>query len=300
MNVYPFIEAVRAERGNVGRACAMLKVSRAAYYDWARQIPSARRRSDAAVLAKIKAIHAASRGAYGSPRVWAQLRNDGQACGRKRVARLMRHSGIVGRCKRRFKRTTIADPRAATTAVDLVKRSFGPGAIEIDRVWCSDVTYIRTHEGWLYLATVIDVACRRVVGWAMAGHMRAELACDALRMAIDHRRPAPGLIFHSDRGAQYTATVFGDLLDANGIRQSLSRPGQCWDNAVAESFFATLKTELIYLHPWPARAQARNAIFEFIEVFYNRFRLHSALGYLSPEDYARRRARLDTITTEAA
>ena len=300
MNVYPFIEAERAERRNAQRACAMLEVSRAAYYDWAKQIPSSRQCSNEALLAKIKDIHTASRSTYGSPRVHAQLRNDGQACGRKRVAWLMRHNGIVGRCKRRFRRTTIADPDAATAAVDLVKRSFGPGAIEIDRLWCSDVTYIRTWEGWLYLATVIDLASRRVVGWAMAGHMRAELACDALRMAIHHRRPAPGLILHSDRGSQYTSTMFGDLLDANGIRRSLSRPGQCWDNAVAESFFATLKTELVHLIAWPTRAQARNAIFEFIEVFYNRLRLHSALGYLSPEDYERRRARLDASTKEAA
>ena len=233
MNVYPFIEAERAELGNVQRACAMLEVSRAAYYDWARQIPSARQCSDAALLAKIKAIHTASRSTYGSPRVHAQPRNDGQACGRKRVVRLMRHNGIAGRCKRRFRRTTIADPGAATTAVDLVKRSFGPGAIEIDRLWCSDLTYIRTWEGWLYLATVIDLASRRVVGWAMAGHMRAELPCDALRMAIHHRRPAPGLILHSDRGAQYTSGEFIKLPKANGIRPSLSRPGQCWDNAVA-------------------------------------------------------------------
>jgi len=300
VNVYPFIKAERAELRNVRRTCAMLEVSRAAYYEWAKQIPSARRRSDAALLTRVKDIHTASRGTYGSPRVHAQLRHDGQACGRKRVARLMRHNGIVGRCQRRCQRTTIADPATATTAVDLVKRNFGPSAIEIDRLWCSDVTYIRTWEGWLYLATVIDVASRRVVGWAMADHMRTELVGDALRMAIDHRRPAPGLIFHSDRGSQFTSTGFGDLLNANGIRQSLSRPGQCWDNAVAESFFATLKTELVYLHAWPTRAQARSAIFEFIEVFYNRFRLHSALGYLSPVDYVRRRKRLDAITAEAA
>ena len=173
MNVYPFIEAERAELGNVQRACAMLEVSRAAYYDWARQIPSARQCSDAALLAKIKAIHTASRSTYGSPRVHAQLRNDGQACGRKRVVRLMRHNGIAGRCKRRFRRTTIADPGAATTAVDLVKRSFGPGAIEIDRLWCSDLTYIRTWEGWLYLAIVLDLFSRRIVGWAPDSQKRS-------------------------------------------------------------------------------------------------------------------------------
>ena len=170
MNVYPFIEAERVERSNARRACVMLEVSRAAYYGWARQIPSARQSSDEALLAKIKDIHTASRGTYGSPRVHAQLRNDGQACGRKRVARRMRHNSIVGRCKRRFRRTTIADPDAATTAVDLVKRSFVPDANEIDRLWCSDVTYIRTWEGWLYLATVIDVASRRVVGWPWRPH----------------------------------------------------------------------------------------------------------------------------------
>ncbi len=300
MNVYPFIEAERAERRNVVRACAMLKVSRTAYYDWSRHIPSGHERRDDELLGKITEIHETSRGTYGSPRVHAKLRARGEPCGRKRVARLMRHHGIVGRCKRRHRRTTIADPEAATTAVDLVKRVFGPGTIEIDTLWCSDITYIRTWEGWLYLATVIDVASRRVVGWAMADHMRTELVAGALRMAIDHRAPSAGLIFHSDRGCQYTSGEFGALLDGNGIRQSLSRPGQCWDNAVAESFFATLKTELVHLHAWPTRAGARNAIFEFIEVFYNRQRLHSALGYQSPDDYERRRARLDATTEEAA
>jgi transposase InsO family protein len=300
VNIYPFIEAEKAERRNVTRACAMLEVSRTAYYDWSRHIPSAREHRDTELLTKITEIHETSRGTYGSPRVHAQLRAGGQACGRKRVARLMRHHGIVGRCKRRFRRTTIADPEADTTAVDLVNRAFGPGTIEIDTLWCSDITYIRTWEGWLYLASVIDVASRRVVGWAMADHMRTELIADALRMATDHRRPSAGLIFHSDRGCQYTSGEFGALLDDNGIRQSLSRPGQCWDNAVPESFFATLKTELVHLHALPTRAGARNAIFEFIEVFYNRQRLHSALGYLSPDDYERRRARLDATTEEAA
>ncbi len=296
MNVYPFIEAEKAERRNVTRACAMLEVSRTAYYDWSRHIPSTRERRDDELLTKITEIHETSRGTYGSPRVHAKLRGDGEPCGRKRVARLMRRHG----CKRRFRRTTIADPEAAMTAVDLVKRVFGPGTIEMDTLWCSDITYIRTWEGWLYLAAVIDVASRRVVGWAMADHMRTELVASALRMAIDRRAPSPGLIFHSDRGCQYTSGEFGALLEGSGIRQSLSRPGQCWDNAVAESFFATLKTELVHLHVWPTRAGARNAIFEFIEVFYNRQRLHSALGYQSPYDYERRRARLDATTEKAA
>ncbi|MGH2701101.1 MAG: IS3 family transposase [Actinomycetota bacterium] len=245
-------------------------------------------------------MHDTSNKTYGSPRVHAQLRSDGHECGKNRVARLMQAHGLVGKAPRRFKRTTFADKDARSTAVDLVKRIFGPGSIEIDTLWCSDITYIRTWEGWLYLATVIDVASRRVVGWAMADHMRTELVTDAVKMAIDKRRPAKGLIFHSDRGCQFTSAEFGALLDANGIRQSLSRPGQCWDNAVAESFFATLKTELVYLHAWPTRVRARSAIFEYIEAWYNARRLHSSLHFLSPMDYERRRVRFNAETEEAA
>ncbi len=173
--------------------------------------------------------------------------------------------------------------------MDLVKRSFGPGTVEVDRIYVSDITYVWTWEGWLYLATVIDLASRRVVGWAMAEHMRAELVCDALRMAVEARQPAPGLIFHSDRGTQYTATAFTGLLANHEMLQSLSRPGQCWDNAVAESFFASLKTELVDRRSWATRGQARRAIFEYIEVFYNRRRLHSSLGYFTPAEYEARR-----------
>jgi putative transposase len=195
----------------------------------------------------------------------------------------MRTEGLVGRCKRRFTKTTFPDPEAA--AVDLVKRAFGPGTVELDRVYVGDITYIRTWEGWLYLATVIDLTSRRVVGWSMADHLRAELVCNALTMAIESRRPDPGLVFHSDRGTQYTSTECRQLLDANGIVQSLSRPRQCWDNAVAESWFATLKLELIDRQPWPTKACARRGVFEFIERFYNRVRLHSSLGYCSPAEY---------------
>ncbi len=283
MNVYPFIEAEQAGQRNVAKACALLQVSRSAYYDWSSHGPSPRQRADDALAERIKAIHETSRGTYGWPRVQRVLRRDGVAVSGKRVARIMRQHAVVGRCRRRFTTTTISDPHAA--AVDLVKRVFGPGTVEVDRVYVGDITYIRTWEGWLYLATVIDLASRRVVGWAMADHMRAELVCDALTMAIHTRRPAPGLIFHSDRGTQYTAAEYRQLLDAHGIIQSFSRPRQCWDNAVAESFFATLKTELIHRHPWTTRAQVRRAVFDFVEVFYNRQRLHSSLGYLSPADY---------------
>ena len=189
--------------------CAAREVSRAAFYEWLRRIPSARQRADDKLIAKIVSIHNDSKATYGSPRVHGQLRADGETCGANRVARLMQVNGIVGRAKRRFKRTTIPGPSA--TAVDLVKRVFGPGTIEVNRLWCSDISFIRTWEGWLYVATVIDVASRRVVGWAMADHMRTELVADALQMALDHRRPGSGLIFHSDRGCQYTSSEFTDL-----------------------------------------------------------------------------------------
>jgi len=300
VNVYPFIEAERAERRNVKRACALLEVSRAAFYQWARHLASVRQRSDQGLVEKIKVIYGDSKGTYGSPRVHAQLRADGETCGGNRVARLMQQEGLVGRFKRRFRRTTLPNPDAMTTAVDLVRRVFGPDTTELNRLWCSDITYIRTWEGWLYLATVIDVASRRVVGWAMGDHMRASLVCDALSMAVAHRRPKPGLILHSDRGSQYTSEQFVSLLDRNVIRQSLSRPGQCWDNAVAESFFASLKCELVYQNTWPTRARARSAIFEFIEGWYNRRRLHSSLGYISPVDYEGTRTPLVIKAEEAA
>jgi putative transposase len=250
-------------------------------------VPSERTTKDRALTPRITEIHKESRGTYGAPRVHAALARAGVATSTKRVARLMREQGLYGRRRRRFKRTTIADSSAAAAA-DLLKRAFGPGTTMIDRAWCSDITYVRTWEGWLYVCAILDVGSRRVVGWAMADHMRAELVCDALRMAVTARRPLPGLIFHADRGAQYTSGDFRDLLGGHGMRQSLSAPGQCWDNAVAESFWSTLKEELIYRHPWPTRARARQAIFEFIEVFYNRQRLHSALGYLSPAEYEAR------------
>ncbi len=283
MSVFPFIEAEKCQHRNVAKACALLEVSRSAYYDWSRHVPSARAVADDELGERIEAIHTASRGTYGWPRVQRALRRDGVHASGKRVARLMRQRGLVGRCRRRWTKTTISDP--ATTAVDRLKRAFGPGTVEVDRVYVGDITYIWTWEGWAYLATVIDLASRRVVGWALADHMRAELVGDALRMAVGARRPGPGLIFHSDRGTQYTSTEFTDLLAAHGMVQSLSRPRQCWDNAVAESFFATVKTELIDRQSWATRAQVRRALFDFVEVFYNRQRLHSSLGYLTPAEY---------------
>lgn len=290
MSLYPFIEAEEEEQRPVAPACRLLEVSRSAYYQWAAHVLSRRQASDAELTTFIEKIHAGSRGTYGAPRVHAELAEQGICCGRKRVARLMRRAGLVGVSPRRYKATTIADPDA-DPIVDLVKRAFGPDTVEIDTLWCGDITYIRTWEGWLYLATVIDVGSRAVVGWSMADHMRAELVCDALGMAIERRRPG-ALIFHSDRGCQYTSGEFASLCEAHSITQSMSRPGQCWDNAVAEAFFAALKNELIYRDVWATRAQARRAIFEYIEVFYNRQRRHSSLGYRSPAHYeAARRTR---------
>jgi putative transposase len=282
---YRFIAAEKLAARAVSPACAALEVSRSAYYQWSRQEPSPRAQEDATLGERIARIHAESRGTYGSPRVQRQLSREGTRCGRKRVARLMASCGLAGRLKRRFKVTTIADPGAEVLAPDRLQRAFQPDGRTLNRAWVGDISYLRTREGWCYLATVIDLASRRVVGFALAEHMRTSLVCEALDMALRARRPAPGLIFHSDRGSQYTSHEFRDLLGANAVVQSLSRPRQCWDNAVAESFFATLKTELLYRQSWETQAAVRSAVFEYIEAFYNRRRLHSSLGYRSPAEY---------------
>lgn len=289
MSAYPFIEAEKVAERNVSKACALLKVSRSAFSGWQRHIPSARALSDATLGDAIVEIHQSSRHTYGAPRITAALRRRGIRVGRKRVARLMSGRGLVGRSKRRPKKTTIPDPAAQVRALDRLGRAFAPSSCALDAVYVGDITYVRTHEGWLYLATAIDLASRRVVGFAMADHMRASLVCDALAMALERRHPAAGLVFHSDRGSQYTSREFRALLEAHGALQSLSRPRQCWDNAVAESFFATLKEELVHRQTLPTRAAARRAIFEFIEVFYNRSRLHSTLNYRTPAEYEKER-----------
>jgi transposase InsO family protein len=232
VSVYPFIEAEHAEQdGNVAMACRLLEVSRAAYYTWSKHIPSERQLSDEALAERISEIHARSRGTYGAPRIARMLRREGVCVSKKRVARLMAELGLAGRCKRRYKRTTIPDP-AAQAAADLIKRVFGPGTVELDRVYVGDITYLRTWEGWAYLATVIDLASRRVVGWSIADHMETSLVSDALTMAIQARRPEPGFVFHSDRGSQYTSDEFRQLLAAHQGVQSLSRKGQCWDKGM--------------------------------------------------------------------
>jgi putative transposase len=277
---YRFIEVEKVNHA-VRTLCRVLQVSRTAYYQWSLEPLSARARADIVLTERIAAIHARSRQTYGAPRVHAELHICGDLHGRKRVARLMRSAGLAGRIPRRYRRTTIGDP--FTVLPDLVQRDFTP--THPDQLWVGDITYIRTWEGWLYLATVLDCFSRRVVGWAMADHLRTELPLRALYMALARRTPTDTLIHHTDRGCQYTSEAYTNVLESRSIRSSLSRPGNCWDNAVAESFFSTLKLDLLYRHSWPTRAAARSAIFEYIEAFYNRERRHSTLGNLSPADY---------------
>jgi putative transposase len=279
---FRFIRAQKAAYP-IALLCRVLEVSRAGYYAWARRRLSGRARRDAELTEQIEQIHSHSRATYGAPRIHADLAAGGIRVGRKRVARLMRAAGLVGcRRGRRTVRTTVADP-AATAAPNVVARHFH--AVAPDRLWVGDITYVPTDEGWLYAAVLLDACSRRVVGWAIADHLRTDLALDALTMALTRRRPAAGeggLVHHTDRGCQYTAGRYRAVLTAHGVSCSMSRAGNCLDNAMAESFFATLKGELIDRQRWPTRAAARRAIFEWIEVFYNRQRRHSALGYLSP------------------
>jgi transposase InsO family protein len=283
VSCYPFIEAERAQPRNVKRACELMKVSRSAYYAARGCRPSPRAAQDAELAARVTVVHAESKGRYGSPRVHAQLRAQGLRHSRKRVARLMRAQGLQGRAAKRWKKTTIADPAAAARA-DRIRRDFTADASKLNTRWCGDITYIATWEGWLYLATVIDIASRRVVGFALADHLRTELIAGALSNAVAARDPEPGVIFHSDRGCQYTSAAYAALAEENEVTLSVGRTGQCWDNALAESFFSSLKGELIDDRAWPTRAGARRAVVEYI-AWYNGTRLHSSLGYQSPADY---------------
>lgn len=283
MNLYPFIEAEKRQRRNVSRACALLKVSRAAYYAARGGKPSPRQQQDTELTEAIRSAHEDSKGRYGAPRIHAELRRSGRRHGRKRVARLMRVAGLTGRTPKRWKKTTVPDPHAATRA-DLVGRDFTAHASAINTRWCGDITYVPTWQGWLYLATVIDIASRRVVGFATAEHLRTSLVTDALTNALAARNPDPGLIFHSDRGCQYTSASFAAFAGHSGVRLSVGRTGQCWDNALAESFFASLKRECLNHHTWPTRAAAHHQIIDYI-AWYNGTRLHSALDYQTPHEF---------------
>jgi putative transposase len=262
--------------------CRMLGVSRSGYYDWRDRPPSRRSGEDTALTENVREIHRRSRETYGSPRVHAELRALGTRCGRKRVERLMREAGLRGCMRGRRKRTTRRSGRAVV-ANDLLQRSFA--ATQIDKVWVADITYVATREGFLYLAFILDVHSRRIVGWAMENHLRTEIVVDALQMAVWRRKPAPGLVHHSDQGVQYTALSFSERLKEVGITPSMGRTGSALDNAMAESFVSTLKAELVSRMEFPTRQAAKTAIFEYLETFYNTRRLHSSLGYRSPADF---------------
>jgi putative transposase len=285
VTVYRMISAEKASTP-VSICCRLLGVSRSGYYDWERRAPSDRALSDAWLVERIREIWAENRKVYGSPRIHADLRlKYGIRVGRKRVERLMREAGISGLVRRKRGRTTISVP-GVRVADDLVERQFRPQAPNV--LWIADVSYLRTWEGWLYLAAAQDAYSRRIVGWSMADHMRSELVVDALQMAVSRRRPAPGLIHHSDQGSQYVSLAFGQAARDAGIARSMGSKGDCYDNAVAESFFATLKKELVHRRSWPTRRELISEVFEYIEAFYNRTRRHSTLGMLSPADYENR------------
>jgi putative transposase len=281
VTVYRFVEREKATLP-VRTMCRMLGVSPSGYYAWAGRGPSARAVADAILMGSIRRAHAIGRGTYGAPRVHAELRAHGVRVGRKRVARLMAADGLAGISRRRSLRTTVRD-RAVSTAPDLVERDFtAPGP---DRLWVADITYLPTRAGFCYLAAITDAWSRRVVGWSMAGHLRTELVTTALDMALARRRPDAGLIHHSDHGTQYTSLAFGRRLRESGIAASMGSVGDCYDNAMAESFFATLEVELIARSDWATQTEARADVFEYIEVFYNRIRRHSGIGQRSPLEF---------------
>lgn len=263
--------------------CRVLGVSRAGFYAAQRRVPGQRAQHNETLSAVISAIHKTSRQTYGSPRVHREVRAAGLVGGRHRIARLMREAGLRARPARRWRPQTTNSTHGYGVAGNLLQRRFSvKESVGPNRVWCGDITYVRTDEGWLYLAVLLDLGSRMVVGWAMGESLAAELSVAALRQALARRRPAPGLLHHTDRGVQYAAAEYRELLAAHQITASMSRRGNCYDNAVAESFFATLRWELLNRHHWQTHAAARSAIFEYIEVWYNRQRRHSALGYLSP------------------
>lgn len=266
----------------VAALCEQLGVSRSGYYAWAKRPESERDKSDRALSVEVAAVHQESRSRYGSPRVHAELRSRGRRVARKRVARLMRQQGLRARPRRRFVRTTDS-AHSHPVAPNTLDRKFEP--TQPNCAWAGDITYVWTAEGWLYLAVVLDLFSRKVVGWAMSEKIDRELALSALNMAL-LGRPAPAL-HHSDRGSQYASEDYRRLLEQRGITCSMSRKGNCWDNAVVESFFSSLKQELVYLTTFKTRQEAKQALFEYIEVFYNRKRRHSSLGYLSPVEYER-------------
>jgi len=274
---------VRAEKAKfpVGALCAVLRVSRSGYYAWEGRSQSARALANQDLALRIRATFRAYRCSYGSPRLYREFRAQGVTAGRHRIARLMREHGLVARVRRRFCVTTQSG-HSLPVARNLLRRKFQVSAP--NQVWASDVTFIATTEGWRYLAVVLDLHSRRVVGWALGAHNDEQLVLKALRVALQHRQPPRGLMHHSDRGTTYAAGTYQDTLRAHGIICSMSRKGNCWDNAPVESFFSTLKTEEIRSRVLPA-SQLSSLLFDYIECFYNRTRRHSSLGFLSPAEF---------------
>jgi putative transposase len=274
--------------------CRLLAVSPAGFYAAQRRPLSQRARTDRRLTLEIRAIHRAVSQRYGAPKIHQELRAQGRRCGRKRVARLMRAAGLRAQRVRRYRVTTQSGHGRPVAANHLARR-FAPAAYrERDQAWAADITYLATREGWLYLAVVLDVASRRVIGWAVSSQLTDALTLGALRRALALRHPAVGALHHSDRGVQYASAAYQALLAASGLRSSMSRPGNCWDNAVVESFFATLKTELVAAARWPSRAAAQRDLQRFIDLWYNHQRRHASLGYRTPVQYERDLARLRT------
>jgi transposase InsO family protein len=278
---YAFIESVRGKLG-VHALCRLLSVSRSGYYDWVERAESERVRRDRQLLDEIQRVHEASRQAYGAVKTWRALLSQGIACGKHRVARLRKQAGIEARRKRRF-RITVEHHYSAPAAPNLIKQRFQ--AARPDRIWVGDMTVIRTREGFLHLAVLLDLYSRKVVGWAMSARPTLAVALNALRMALIHRQPHPGLIHHTDRGQLYRARAYLETLGAHEVSASMSAKGNTYDNAVAESFFSNMKNELVHHCDFRSREQARMAIFEYIECFYNPQRLHQTLGYVSPVQF---------------
>lgn len=280
--MFEFIAAKKAEH-SIKTMCRVLGVSRSGFQAWSTESRRPGAREDERLTERIRQIHADNRGVYGAPRIHAELMlAEGERVGRKQVARLMRDASLSGLIVKRRGRTTVRVP-GVRVAQDLLDRDFAAGAP--NRCWVADITYLRTWEGWLYLVAVQDLYSRRIVGWSMADHMRTELVTDALQMALARRRPEHGLIWHSDQGSLFVSLAFGQQARAAGIAQSMGSRGDCFDNAVAESFFGTLKKELIHRRSWPSKADLRTEVFDYIETFYNRQRRHTSLGQLSPEQY---------------
>lgn len=278
---YQFMQA-HEKQFRIGAMGRVFRVSRSGYYAWRNRPESERAKENKKLLLRIEMAHKHSKKRYGSPRIYRQLVKDGVVCSRGRVARLMREAGIRARQKRKFVLTTDSN-HDLPVAQNLLNRQFDVATL--NTVWTADITYVPTEEGWLYLSVVMDLCSKGIAGWSMDERMKSDLVASALRMAYERRNPGAGLLHHSDRGSQYACQDYQELLKAYGMQGSMSRKGDCWDNAPMESFFHTLKTELTHHEKYRSREEARRDIFEYIEVFYNRQRLHSSLGYKSPAEF---------------